>query len=105
VAVLYLVGTQQFPVHFYEAQGAVSGFDATADEYFVELKEAWLEAEPGAEQDAAWGALNAHARSTASLWGIGNLAAALLALPAGIIALIAVSLVTRAPSAGTEAEP
>jgi len=105
VAVLYLVGTQHFPVHFYEAQGAVSGFDATADEYFVELKEAWLEAEPGAEQDAAWVALNAHARSTASLWGIGNLAAALLALPAGIIALIAVSLVTRAPSAGTEAEP
>ncbi len=52
-----------------------------------------------------WAALDAHARSAASLWGIGNLAAALLALPAGIFALIAVSLLTRAGSASTESEP
>ena len=105
VALVYLVGTQQFPVHFYEAQEVISGSGATGDEYFAQLKEAWLEAEPGEAQVLAWAALDAHARSAVSLWGIGNLAAALLALPAGIFALIAVSLLTRAGSASTESEP
>ena len=105
VALVYIVGTQQFPVHFYEAQEVISASGATADEYFIELKEAWLEAEPGEAKAFAWAALDAHARSAASLWGIGNLAAALLALPAGIFALIVVSLFTRVTSRSTEAEP
>ena len=105
VVLVYLVGTQQFPVQFYEAQEAISGSGASGDEYFVELKEAWLEAAPGEMKDIARAALDAHARSAASLWGIGNLAAALLALPAGIFALVAVSLLTRARSVSAEAEP
>ncbi|HWK34251.1 MAG TPA: hypothetical protein VNR51_11295, partial [Hyphomicrobium sp.] len=105
VALVYLVGTQQFPVQFYEVQEVISGYGATGDEYFAELKEAWSEAEPGEAKAFAWAALDAHARSAASLWGIGNLAAALLALPAGIFALAVVSVLTRAKSVTAEAEP
>jgi len=104
VALVYLVGTQQFPVQFYEVQEVISGFGATGDEYFVELKEAWLEAEPGEAKDVAWAGLDAHARATAAWWGIGSLSAALLALPAGVIALVAASLFTRVSSVSTEAE-
>lgn len=94
VAVFYLVGTRYFAVSFFEALGWLSSAGPTAREIFGELNEAWIAAAPGAAKDAAWAALEAHAQTIANLWGISGLATALLALPAGIVALVIVSLAT-----------
>lgn len=99
VTVLYLVGQRFFPVPFVEATSILSSGGASGLEYFSELKDAWLDAEPGAAKDAAWLALDAHARSIADWWGISGPATVLLALPAGFVALIVGSLVTRSPRA------
>ncbi len=105
VTLIYLLGPHYFAVPFFEATSALSGGGQSAQEYFAELKDAWLAAAPGAAKDAAWTALDAHARSVADWWGISNLAVALLALPAGIVALVVVSLVTRAPPRGSATTP
>jgi cation/acetate symporter len=99
VALVYIIGTQLVPVPFFEATSALSSGGAPGMEYFIELKDAWLAAEPGAVKDAARAALEAHARSVADWWGVSHLAIALLALPAGIAALVAVSLLKPAPRA------
>ena len=77
---------------------ALSSAGPTAREIFAELKQAWIAAAPGAAKDAAWAALDAHAQTIANWWGIEGLAAALLALPVGFVALVVVSLVTPAPA-------
>lgn len=97
VALIYLVGTRYFAVPFFEATSALSSAGPTGQEVYAELKDAWAAAEPGAAKDAAWAALDAHAQTVADWWGINGLAAALLALPAGFLALILTSLVTPAP--------
>jgi cation/acetate symporter len=97
VALIYLVGTRYFAVPLFEATSALSSAGPTGQEVFAELKEAWAAAEPGAAKDAAWAALDTHARDVADWWGITGLAVALLALPAGFFALILMSLVTPAP--------
>lgn len=104
VTLIYLLGTHYFAVPFFEATSGLSSAGPSGQEYFAELKKAWLAAEPGAAKEAAWAALDAHARSSADWWGISSLAAALLALPAGIAALVVVSLVTPPPR-GTETAP
>lgn len=96
VAVFYLVGTRYFAVSFFEVWGSLSSTGPTAREIFGELNEAWIAAAPGAAKDAAWTALEAHAQTIANLWGTNGLATALLALPAGIVALVLVSLATPA---------
>jgi Na+(H+)/acetate symporter ActP len=92
-ALLYLLVPHCFPVPFFEATSALSNAGVSGQEYFAELKEAWLTAEPGAAKDTAWLALEAHARSLAGWWGIDKLGAALIAVPAGIVTLLLVSLV------------
>jgi len=96
VAIFYLIGTRYFAVSFFEVWGSLSSAGPTAREIFGELNEAWIAAAPGAAKDAAWAALEAHAQTIANLWGISGLATALLALPAGIVALLVVSLATPA---------
>lgn len=97
VALIYLVGTRYFAVPFFEATSALSSAGPTGQEVFAELKDAWAAAEPGAAKDAAWAALDVHAQIVADWWGINGLAVALLAVPAGFLALILMSLVTPAP--------
>jgi len=97
LALVYLVGTRYFAVPFFEATSALSSGGLAGQEVFAELKDAWVAAEPGAAKDAAWVALDAHAQTIADWWGIKGLAVALLALPAGFLALILVSLVTSTP--------
>jgi cation/acetate symporter len=92
----YLLGARYFPVAFFELTSALSSAGKSGGEYFAELKDAWLAAEPGAARDAAWAALEQQARGAADWWGIGGLATALLALPAGFFALIVGSLLTPA---------
>jgi len=93
VCLFYLVGTRYFAVSFFETWQSLSSAGPTARETFAELKQAWAAAEPGAAKDAAWAVLDAHAQGIANWWGIKNLATALLALPVGIVAMVAVSLV------------
>lgn len=107
VSVGYLVATQHFPAHFYElSDGLLHGGGSVIerDVYFAELKEVWQDAEPGRAKDAAWEELNTHARSMAGIWGIGNLAVALLAVPASLLALIVFSLLGRIPRRRTRAD-
>ncbi len=98
-ALLYLVGTHYFAVPFVEARSALASGGSEAFDYFAELKDAWLAAPAGPGKDAAWTALDAHARGIAPWWGIVELAIALLALPAGLLTLVVVSLLTPAPRA------
>ena len=105
VALIYLIGPQLFPVPFFEATAALSSAGASGLEYLSELKDAWSAAEPGAAKVAAWAALEAYARSSADWWGISGLAAALLAVPASIVTLVVVSVLTPAGRRGAETAP
>jgi len=97
---IYSACQHYFAVPFVEATSVLSSGGVNGREYFAELKDAWLAAGPGAAKDAAWAALEAHARSMADWWGIGGAATVLLALPLGFIALVAVSLLTGDPRQG-----
>jgi cation/acetate symporter len=94
VALVYILGTRYFAVPFFQWTSALSNAGPEAVDNFLQLKAAWISAAPGAAQDAAWAALQTQARDNADWWGINGLAAALLALPAGFVALIVVSLIT-----------
>lgn len=96
-ALVYLIGTRYFAVPFFEAFSALSSAGPTGQEVFGELKAAWLAAGPGPAKDVAWAALDTHAQTIADWWGINGLATALLALPAGVVTLVVISLVTPAP--------
>ena len=91
---IYLVGRHSFAVPFFEATSILSSGGEQGRQYFDELKDAWLAAEPGAAKDAAWTALNTHAQSVADWWGISGPATVLLALPVGFLVLVLVSLLT-----------
>jgi cation/acetate symporter len=93
VCLFYLVGTRYFAVGFFETWQSLSSAGPTARETFAELEQAWAAAAPGRLKDAAWAALDAHAQGIANWWGIKNLATALLGLPVGLAAMVAVSLV------------
>jgi cation/acetate symporter len=95
-ALFYLVGTRYFAVAFFETFEGLSSAGPTARETFAELKRAWSAAPAGPGSEAAWSALDAHARTIANWWGIKGLAAALVALPLGFATLVLVSLVTPA---------
>ena len=92
VCLHYLVATRYLSVGFFETWQSLSSAGPTATEIFGELKDAWVTATRGPARDAAWAALDAHAQGIANWWGITNLATIVLALPAGIVAMILVSL-------------
>jgi cation/acetate symporter len=94
VALTYIVATRFFAVGFFDAFSSLSNAGPMASETFGDLKQAWVVAAPGPAKDAAWYALDAHAQGIANLWGIRTLATVVLALPAGIVALVVVSLLT-----------
>lgn len=94
VGLFYLIATRFFAVPFYETWTQLSSAGPMAREFFAEYKEAWMSAEPGAAKDAAWLVFDAHAQTMANWWGIRPVATALLALPAGLVALVVVSLLT-----------
>jgi cation/acetate symporter len=97
IAIVYLVGARYFAVPFYEWTAELSNAGAEGFASVADLKNAWIAAAPGADKEAAWTALQAQARDNANWWGVDGLAVALLALPAGFVALVVVSLVTPAP--------
>jgi cation/acetate symporter len=100
VCAYYLIGTQCTPVGFYETWPHLSNASDAAIRKFVSLKAAWESAAAGVAKTAAWAALETHARGSGAKVGVANwfgvhgAASALFALPAGILALILVSLLT-----------
>jgi cation/acetate symporter len=93
----YLIAARYFAVPFFEATSVLSSGGEPGWQYFDELRDAWLSADAGPAKDAAWAALDAHAQSVADWFGIRGAAAVMLALPAGLLALLLVSLVTPTP--------
>jgi len=84
-------------VSSYVAWGWLSTASPAAKARFLELKQAWAAA-PEAGKVAAWTALDRHAQTIASWWGVRNISAALFGLPVGFISIWIVSLLTPAPS-------
>jgi cation/acetate symporter len=97
ICIYYLVGTRYFAVGFYEMWSGLSGASEAAVTKYSELKAAWEGAAPEVKA-AAWKALDTHAQGIANWFGVRNISSALFGLPAGFIAMIVVSLATRAPS-------
>jgi cation/acetate symporter len=97
ICVYYLVGTRYYAVNFHELWGWLGTATDAQKAQFLKLKEAWMAA-PEAGKAAAYAALDRHAQTIASWWGVRNISAALFGLPVGFIAIWLVSLVTPAPS-------
>ncbi len=100
VCACYLIGTRYLPVGFYETWPHLSNASDAAIRKFASLKAAWESAAAGDAKTAAWAALEAHARGAgakvgvANWFGVNGAASALFALPAGLLAMILVSLLT-----------
>ena len=94
----YLVGTRYYAVSFHELWGWLGTASPAALKKYAELKAAFAAAAPGAAAEAAWKALDAHAQTIASWWGVRNISAALFGLPVGFLTIFIVSLLTPAPS-------
>jgi cation/acetate symporter len=92
VCLFYLAGTRYFAMQFFETWPSLSSAGFSARETFGALKEAWSGAAPGPAKDAAFAALNAHTQTMADWWGIKSLAAALIALPAGLAVMAIVTI-------------
>ncbi len=82
---------------FYEMWSGLSGASDAAVTKFVELKAAFEGAAPEVKA-SAWKALDTHAQTIANWFGVRNISSALFGLPAGFVVMIAVSLLTKAPS-------
>jgi cation/acetate symporter len=100
-ALLYFVGAHYFAVPLAEASFAFGTAGTETFDYFVELKGAWLAAPAGPAKDVAWTALDGYARGIGPWWGVLDMAIALLAIPAGLVTLVVVSLLTPAPRAAS----
>jgi cation/acetate symporter len=93
----YLLGTRYGAVSFVETWGWLSTATAEQMTKFAELKAAFAAAAPDA-QAAAWTALDKHAQSIASWWGVKNLSAAAFGLPVGFVVMYVASRLTKEPS-------
>ncbi|MCO5156974.1 MAG: cation acetate symporter [Aquamicrobium sp.] len=97
ICLYYLLGTRYGAVGFVETWSWLSSATPEQMARFAELKAAYAAA-TGDAQAAAWTALDSYAQTIASWWGVKNLSAAAFGLPVGFAVMIAVSLMTRAPS-------
>ena len=97
ICLYYLVGTRYYAVGFYEMWSGLSGASDAAVTKFNDLKAAFDGAAPEVKA-AAWKALDTHAQTIANWFGVRNISSALFGLPVGFAVMIAVSLLTKAPS-------
>lgn len=95
----YLGGRHYFPVPMAELLSPLSNAGTEGRAYFAELQDAWRSADAGPAKAEAWAALESYARTIANIGGVDALAVVLLAVPAGIAALVAGSLSSPAPRA------
>ncbi|MEQ1612202.1 MAG: sodium:solute symporter family protein [Hyphomicrobiaceae bacterium] len=99
VCLYYLVGTRYYAVTFHEMWGWLGTASPAALTKYAELKAAFAAAGGDAVKSAAaWKALDTHAQSIASWWGVRNISCALFGLPVGFLSIWIVSLLTPAPS-------
>jgi Na+(H+)/acetate symporter ActP len=103
VCAYYLFATRYFAVSFFETWKVFSNATKPAVDHFGELKQLWLSAAPGTPKDMAYIALDAHTRTLANWFGIRPMSAAVFGLPAGLLTLWLVSLLTPAPRPQTNA--
>jgi cation/acetate symporter len=100
LCILYFAGTRYFAVDFYEAWPQLSNASEGAVRKFASLKAAWETASAGDAKATAWAALEAQARGAPGKIGVANWfgvppsAAALFGLPAGLLAIALLSLLT-----------
>jgi cation/acetate symporter len=97
VCAYYLWMTRYHAVSFYETWSGLSGANDAAVTKFNDLKAAFEGAAPEVKASALK-ALDTHAQTIANWFGVKNISSALFGLPAGFVAMIAVSLLTKAPS-------
>jgi cation/acetate symporter len=97
ICLYYLIGTRYFAVSFHEMWGWLGTASQAQLDTFAKLKQAWLAA-PEAGKAAAYAALDRHAQSIASWWGVRNISCALFGLPVGFLSIWIVSMFTAAPS-------
>lgn len=97
VTFYYLVAARYFPVSFNDLWQGLAANTPGAERKYVILRDAWNEAAPG-DKAAAWQALVAHARGMTNWWGLRPLAIALVAVPAGLLATMLVSLLSGKPT-------
>mgnify|MGYP001237897753 CR=1 FL=1 len=97
VCLYYLVGTRYYAVGFYEMWSGLSGASDAAVTKFADLKAAFDGAAPEVRASALK-ALDTHAQTIANWFGVRNISSALFGLPVGFVVMIAVSLLTKAPS-------
>lgn len=104
---LYLVGVRFFPVHLLDWAGSWSEVSPDDLSLFEDLKAAF-EAAVVADKGAAWAKLWQHAGGIANLCGYKPAATALVAVPAGFVVGILVSLMAgrrpETPAATPDAE-
>lgn len=93
VTLYYIVGTQVFPVHFYETWAELSNASETAARKFASLKTAYEAAQPGDAKAAAAIALNGFARGIANWFGIHSGSAAIFGFPLAFIVMLLVARV------------
>jgi cation/acetate symporter len=93
----YLLGTRYGAVAFVDMWSWLSTATAEQLAKFEELEAAYAAAAPDA-QAAAWTALDKHAQSIASWFGVKNLSAAAFGLPVGFLVMYVVSKMTAEPS-------
>lgn len=90
----YMLGTRYGAVDFYQTWSALSSATPAEVERFENLVSAW-KAASGEAREAAWAALDAHARTIANWWGVNSVSAAAFGLPLGFAVTITVSHLAR----------
>jgi cation/acetate symporter len=102
ICLYYLVATRYFAVDFFELWSRFSSADELSIDQFEALKSAWMGA-TGDAKAAAWSALDLFARGSSTTPGVANwlgvlgVSAAIFAIPLGILAIVAFSLITPRP--------
>ena len=96
---LYVLATRYFAPQFHALFAGLTDVAPAAQRRFADLQQVLATAAPGPAREAAAAALDIHAQRIAGWFGVRGIAAALFAVPAGLLALVLASLVTRAPAA------
>jgi Na+(H+)/acetate symporter ActP len=95
IAAVYLLGVHVWPVEFARISGSLSNAGAEALQQFSDLDAAFSAASDPQAQAAAWADLREQAVMVANWGGLKPAAIVLVAVPAGLLAAIFGSLLSR----------
>jgi Na+(H+)/acetate symporter ActP len=97
IAAIYIVGVEIFPVELFRLSGALSDAGSAAVKRFADLEAAVNTATDPTAQEAARAALRRHVATVANWGGLKSAAIVLVAVPAALVAGVAVSLLSGSP--------